>query len=92
VLQGNFIADIAYFTGKDANLYIQRRIRKTLTSLLEGYAYDLINAETILKRIKIENSQIVLPDGMSYKILGLQNYKTITHELLGKLCLLMKRA
>ncbi len=83
--QGEFVADLVYFTGEDANMFTKATPDELNPTPPEGYDYDLINAETILKGVKIIDNRIVLPDGMSYSILILQNYKAITLELLHKL-------
>jgi len=83
--QGSFVADLVYFTGEDANMFTKVTPDELNPTPPQGYDYDLINAETILKYGKIVNNRIVLPNGMTYSILVLQNYKGITLELLRKL-------
>ena len=83
--QGLFVADLAYFTGEDAGTYTKVNPDELTPSPIEGYDYDVINAEILLKKAKIENNRLVLPDGMSYKVLVLQAYKTISLELLKRL-------
>jgi hypothetical protein len=83
--QGLFVADLAYFTGESGGLYTKVSPDELNPAPPQGHDYDLINAEVILRRVKIENQRIVLPDGMSYRVLVLQDYKTITLELLRKL-------
>ena len=51
----------------------------------EGYDYDLMNTETLLNRAWIEQGRLRLPDGMSYRILVLQEQSYITLGLLRKL-------
>ncbi|MFV5697817.1 glycosyl hydrolase [Flavobacterium sp. ZT3R17] len=76
--QGLLVADLIYFSGEDAGVYttVNREALNPIPPF--GYDYDLINAETIKKRVKIVNSRIVLPDGMNYQLFVLQDYKTIT--------------
>ena len=83
--QGNFVADMLYFTGEDVALYTKVYPDELTPTPPQGYDYDLINAETILKKAKFENGRIVLGEGISYKIFILQNYPTVTLELLRKL-------
>lgn len=83
--QGRFHADLLYFAGEDANMYT-----KTLPDDLnphppEGYDYDMINAETIFKKLKIIDNEIVLADGMKYKAFVFQDFKIVTLALLQKL-------
>jgi len=39
-------------------------------SLPEGYGYDVINDEALLTRAAVRNGKVVLPDGMSYRVLA----------------------
>ena len=68
--QGQFVADLVYFTGEDANMYTRVTPDELNPVPPEGYDYDLINAETILKSVKIIDNRIVLTNGMTYRILG----------------------
>lgn len=83
--QGLFVADLAYFTGESGGVYTTVDADELKPAPPQGYDYDLINAETILKRVTISNNRMVLPDGMSYRVLVLQNHKAITLELARKL-------
>lgn len=82
--QGLFAADLAYFTGEDAGVYTKVNRDELNPVSPAGYDYDVINAETILRKAKIINNRLVLSDGMSYGILVLQQYKTVSLELLKK--------
>jgi hypothetical protein len=83
--QGRFVADLAYFSGEDANMYTRTTPEELTPPPLEGYDYDMINAETIFKYARMINGQLTLPNGVTYKIFVLQNYKAITLALLKKL-------
>src|SRR5207237_4568485 len=37
----------------------------------EGYNYDWVNSDVILNRMTVKDGRIVLPDGMSYRVLVL---------------------
>jgi hypothetical protein len=83
--QGLFVADLAYFTGEDAGVYTKVQ-RDELSPLPpEGYDYDLVDAEVLLKRAKVEAGRLVLPDGMSYRVLVLQKPPTMTLPLMRRL-------
>jgi hypothetical protein len=78
--QGLYVADVACFIGEDAPdpawFFGDETPLSYLTKkpvLPEGFAYDTVNAETILNKMQLKNGRIVLPDGMSYKILVLRN-------------------
>jgi hypothetical protein len=80
--QGLFVSDLLYFTGEEANSYTKVNRNELTPSPPEGYDYDLINAEVLLNRVQIKNGRIVLPDGTSYGVLVLQDFKAISLELL----------
>jgi hypothetical protein len=50
-----------------------------------GYDYDVCNSEIILTRLGVKNGKIVLPDGMSYRVLVMPAYTTLPVEVLTKL-------
>jgi hypothetical protein len=79
--QGRYVADVAYFIGEDA----PKMTGITNPELPAGYSFDYINAEVILTRLKVEHGRMVLPDGMSYRLLVLPELKTMRPELLGKI-------
>lgn len=82
--QGLFVADLAYFTGEDAPGAIPEQDALS-PAIPTGYDFDMVNVEAILNRMKVKNGRIVLPDGMSYRLLVLPDKTTtMTLELLRK--------
>src|SRR5665647_140589 len=79
--QGKYVADVAYFIGEDAPKMTGVRDPE----LPKGYSFDYINAEVIENRLAVKNGKLVLPDGMSYRILVLPKLETIRPELLRKI-------
>ena len=79
--QGRYVADVAYFIGEDA----PKMTGITNPELPLGYSFDYINAEVILTRLKVEHGRMVLPDGMSYRLLVLPELETMRPELLEKI-------
>ena len=79
--QGKYVADVAYFIGEDA----PKMTGVTDPALPNGYSFDYINAEVIHTRMKVKDGKMILPDGMSYKLLVLPKLKTIRPELLAKI-------
>jgi hypothetical protein len=79
--QGKYVADVAYFIGEDAPKMTGVRDPE----LPFGYSYDYINAEVIEQRITVKDGRLVLPDGMSYKMLVLPKLETMRPELLTKI-------
>lgn len=83
--QGLFVADLAYFTGEAGNQYTKVEPHELTPTPPQGYDYDLINGETLLKRAHVQAGNLVLPDGMRYRVLVLQDHSSISLELLQKL-------
>lgn len=79
--QGKYVADVAYFIGEDA----PKMTGITDPQLSPGYSYDYINADVLMNRVKVINGNLVLPDGMSYRLLVLPKLKTMRPELLQKI-------
>lgn len=83
--QGLPVRDLLYFTGEEANVHTKVARNELNPSPPEGYDYDLIHAETILKNVRIQDGKILLPHGMKYGLLVLQDFKGLTLPLLQKL-------
>lgn len=83
--EGLFVADLAYFTGDNIVGYTKVHRKDLVPAPPEGYDYDLINTETLLHRAWVEQGRLRLPDGMSYRVLVLQEQSPITLNLLRKL-------
>ncbi|MCC7373404.1 MAG: hypothetical protein IT581_02020 [Verrucomicrobiales bacterium] len=50
----------------------------------DGYAWDECTAEAVLERMQVQDGQVVLPDGMRYRLLVLPNSESMTPGLLRK--------
>lgn len=61
-----------------------------LSSLGHGYDYDFVNEEVILTRMEVRDGRIVLPDGMSYRLLVLPDREAISPAALRKIGELVK--
>ena len=59
-------------------------------SVPAGYDYDACNAEVLLMRMSVREGRIVLPDGMSYRLLILPQTHRMTPAVLQKLTALIK--
>ena len=94
--EGLFVADVAYYYGDQApnfwpmHHHAPRKI--LLPGLGEGYDYDVVNSDVILNRMSVKDGRIVLPNGMSYRVLVLpeqhdktSNDKTMSLEVLEKI-------
>ena len=80
--QGLFAADVCYYSGDNAPNFVEPK--HVDPSLGPGYDYDVCNAEVLLTRMSVTNGKIVLPDGMSYRLLVLPDRKTMPVEVLKK--------
>ena len=59
--------------------------------LPQSYAWDSCDDDAILTRMTVDKGRIVLPDGMSYRVLTLPSDGTMTMELLQKVRELVKQ-
>lgn len=68
--QGRNYADVAYFYGEDAPI-TALFAHKVPDDLPQGYAYDLVNAEMLLKQFQVVQGDLVSLGGARYKVLYL---------------------
>ena len=78
------VCDICYFKGEDPASGIPD-INYVDPPTPRNLAGDVIGPDVLLKRIKIENNKIVLPDGMRYSVMIMAPVKTISLKVLSKL-------
>jgi hypothetical protein len=96
--QGVPAADILVFTGEQAAVnaefnrptaspYVSPLLAQyTRPSVPVGYNYDLINAEALLTRARVQDGRVVMPDGASYRLLVLpEGLRSMTPETVAKL-------
>ncbi len=76
--QGMFVADICYLQPEESPQGFAGHTRY-------GYDFDNCSAEVVLKRMAVKDGRIVLPDGMSYRVLVLPEVKAMTPALLRKI-------
>lgn len=82
--QGLPVVDACYFIGEE--LPDRSFLRKDLpVPLPEGYSYDCINRDALLTRATAKNGRMVLPDGISYRMLVLPRTDHMTPELAEKI-------
>ena len=79
--QGKPVSDVCYFIGEDAPKMTGIRV----PALPRGYSYDYINGEVIRTRLGVKEGRLVLPDGLSYRILVLPPQRTMRPDLLKKI-------
>ena len=82
--QGLFVADVAYYYGDHVPNFAQLK-KSDPAHILPGYDYNVITEEALLTRASVRDGKIVLPDGMSYRVLVLVNHDVISLPVLKKL-------
>ena len=82
--QGLFVADACYYYGDHVPNFARLKSHDP-AHVLPGYDYDVVTEEAILKRMSIKDGRIVLPDGMSYRVLVLRDHTAISLPVLRKL-------
>lgn len=80
--QGLFVADVLYYNGDEAPNFIPPKNIDPSRGF--GYDYDVCNTEVLLTRLTVKNGRIVLPDGMSYRVLVLPDRPVLPLSVAGK--------
>jgi hypothetical protein len=81
--QGLFVADLCYLQPEAAPQDFQAHSAA-------GYDYDEASAEVVLTRMSVKDGRLLLPDGMSYRVLVLADSRTMSPALLRKLTELVR--
>ncbi len=85
--QGLFVADICYLQPEGS----PRRFSPTLPNYTGNmperprYNFDGCTPEVVITRMQVKDGRLVLPDGMSYRLLVLPQVETMTPQLLRKI-------
>ena len=79
--QGRYVADVAYFIGEDA----PKMTGVCDPALPKGYSFDYINGDVLKERISVKDGMLVLPNGITYRMLVLPKLETMRPELLLKI-------
>lgn len=77
--QGRFVGDVLFYCGEGAPN------SATGGGLPPGYDYDSCCADVLLKQIAVKDGRLVLPHGMSYRLLVLPNADTMTPAVARKI-------
>jgi hypothetical protein len=80
--QGRFAADVCYFYGESAPVDLKADDLRPL--LPRGFDYDACDAELLL-RLRVQEGRVVLPSGMSYRVLVLPASDRMTVPVLQKI-------
>ena len=79
--QGTFVADLCYLRPEVPN----QKYFTPNPSAPAGYRYDEISAEALMQRVSVRAGRLVLPDGMSYRVLVLPEQTMMTPALAEKI-------
>lgn len=69
--EGKFVGDVCYYIGEQPPSLVPPKY--IVPTLGVGYDCDYANTEVLLTRMTVKDGRIVLPDGMSYRLLYLQD-------------------
>lgn len=93
--QGLFVADVLFYKGDGIRsttyqaaqnaFYLEDGLKNPPPSLGAGYDYDQCNEDVLLSRLSVENGLLVLPDGMSYRMLALNPQIPVSVRALKKI-------
>ncbi len=86
--QGLFVADVLYYYGDDVPNFVF--LKEELPELKFGYDWDKCSKDVVLNRVSFDGKKIVLPDGMSYRVMMMDPKKGIDLAVLKKLEMLVK--
>ena len=70
--QGRYVSDVCAYIGDQPYQHWGRGTNwseRATAGLPKGYTYDLINTEVLLDRLAAKDGDLVLPDGLRYRIL-----------------------
>jgi len=91
--RGLFVADILYLTPEGApSVFFPPRsaFRPGVFPDRRGYNFDGCAPETLITRTSVKDGRIVFPDGMSYRLLVLPRFQTMTPRTLEKVVQLVE--
>jgi len=84
--QGLFVADIAYLLNEGAPSTMPIWGAGLTPEPPEGYDFDYVNADALINRMSVNaDGRLVLPDGMSYRLLVLPQTDRMTLPVLRKI-------
>ena len=79
--QGRNVADVAYYIGEDTPVMTGQMY----PSLPDGYQYDFINAEVLLRDAFAEDGMLCLHNGQRYRVLALPPKASMRPEVLNRI-------
>jgi len=88
--QGQFVADICYLEPEASPYRFRAPPTPGNPAHRPAYNFDGCTPEVLLTRMKVKDGRLVLPSGMSYRLLVLPEVETMTPKLLRKVRALVK--
>lgn len=89
--RGLFVADVCYLQPEGApRQFVPPPAASLAPHVRGGYNFDGCTPEVVLTRMSVADGRIVLPDGMSYRVLVLPQVETMTPALLRKVAELIR--
>lgn len=82
--QGQFIADVLYYSGDQIPNLIRLK-EADPAGVLPGYDYDVTNEEALLRYASVADGRITYSTGMQYRLLVLPDHKVLSHAVLSKI-------
>jgi hypothetical protein len=81
---GSAVCDICAFIGENvpARALLPRNLREPVP---QGYAYDSLNRDVLLRLARVEDGKIMLDSGMRYRVLLLPDSREMTPQMAEKL-------
>jgi hypothetical protein len=81
---GRFHADLCYFYGEGSAKYVPAK-EHLHPPLPPGYNFDCVNADILLNRLTVQNGRLVLPEGVSYRMLLLPAHQAMSPAVLRRI-------
>ncbi len=75
--QGRPVADVAYYYGDHVPNFVRVKSDDP-ARVLPGYDYDVVNEDVLVHRMSVRDGRVVLPDGVSYRVLVLPDRENIS--------------
>ncbi len=89
VQRGTFVADVLYYYGDHVpNIAVHKGFNRA--GALPGYDFDVTNEEVLLK-LYVVDGNVVVPSGLSYRVLVLPDHKVLSLAVLEKVQTLLKQ-
>ena len=81
--ESDFVADVLYYYGDEVPNFVTPK--NTRFSVGQGYDYDIINTDVLLRELTVRNGKLTLPSGGSFHVLALGNMESANTAVVNKL-------